>query len=421
MDANPAAMKLFGYAKKEVGSLNFASLLTEDQIPTLLLALEELKKEGYQRGVTEYRLKDKEGKEVYVETRGSVIYREGRPYAIQGIARDITLRKHVERELKKAHDELERRVKKRTADLVKSNNQLSLEIAERLKVEATFRESEELFRHAFENAYTGVCIIGTNRRYLKVNNRLCEILGYSKEELESMTVDDFVYPEDMRTGPGFIERSIAGEAEETTIQRRYIHKQGHMVWMQIFCRVIRNAEGDALYFISHVQDITQQKLAEKALQESKDKFSKLFQASPVYTVVTTIEDGRFLDVNDAFMKVTGYEPEEVIGRTTTEVDLWANPEERIKFVKLGKEKGRFRDQEVIFLKKNGEPLIMLWSAETINIDGIPCFISALADITELKKAKEALQESHDELEIRVKERTGELAEAVKQLELEVAE
>jgi two-component system cell cycle sensor histidine kinase/response regulator CckA len=134
---------------------------------------------------------------------------------------------------------------------------------------------------------------------------------------------------------------------------------------------------------------------EMALQKSEEKFSKLFQASPIYTCVTIVEDGRFLEVNDAFMKVTGYQREKVIGHTTTEVGLWANPEERINFVKLAKEQGRFRDQEVNFLKKNGEPLVMLWSAEKIELGGEDCFISALVDITELKKAQEELKESEE--------------------------
>ena len=137
----------------------------------------------------------------------------------------------------------------------------------------------------------------------------------------------------------------------------------------------------------------ERKQVEDKLRESEEKFSKLFHANPVYTVFTTFEDGRFLEVNEAFVKITGYRREEVIGRTTTGIGLWANPGERVKLVKLAKEKGRFRDQRVEFLKKNGELLIMLWSAERTEIDGEDCFISALVDITDIENAQMALRES----------------------------
>jgi PAS domain S-box-containing protein len=301
-------------------------------------------------------------------------------------------KKDIDRQLQKAHDELEQKVKERTADLVQLNEELRREMAKREVAEANLRDSEELFRHAFENANTGVCMIGMDRRYLRVNPRLCEMLGYSEDELTKMTPTDITHPEDVRD-IGFIDRCKAGEVEDAVFERRYIHKKGHTIWCHISTSIVRDSKGDPLYLISHVQDRTQQKLVEEALKKSEEKFQKLFQASPVYTVVTTIEDGRFLEVNDAFVKITGFQPEEVIGCTVTEIDLWANPEERIKLVKLAKEQGRFREQEVKFLKKNREPLIMLWSAETIKIDDTDCFISALADITELRKAYEVLMES----------------------------
>jgi PAS domain S-box-containing protein len=268
------------------------------------------------------------------------------------------------------------------------------------EAEGALRESEERFRLAFENANTGVSLVSTDGHFIKVNNRLSEIFGYSKEELEAMTVNDIAHPEDEELSPQFFRRSISGEIENTIYEKRYIHKQGHLVWGKVSSSIVRDSEGAPLYFISHVQDITQQKLAQQALEESQQKFSKLFQASPVFTCVTILEDGRFLEVNEAFMRITGYRREEVIGDTTAEVGLFTNPKERLKFVKLAREQGGFRDQEVNLLKKNGEPLTMLWSAEKIVIGDEDCLISAIADVTEIKKTQEALRESEGELKIK---------------------
>ena len=96
IDANPAALDLLGYSREEITSLNFSSLLGRDQISLALEVLEELRKKGFQEGVSEYKLKNRGGEDVYTETKSSVIYREGKPYAVQGIGRDIAERKQKE-------------------------------------------------------------------------------------------------------------------------------------------------------------------------------------------------------------------------------------------------------------------------------------------------------------------------------------
>ncbi|MFC1825889.1 PAS domain S-box protein [Thermodesulfobacteriota bacterium] len=133
--------------------------------------------------------------------------------------------------------------------------------------EKNLLESEERFRLAFENAYDGVCLVDTGGNLVKVNNRMCDIFGYSKKELESMSVNDIAYPEDKDISPKFIEKSISGEVESTVFEKRYIHKQGHIIRGRVSSSIIKDAKGDPLYFISHVQDITQK----KHLEEQRDK------------------------------------------------------------------------------------------------------------------------------------------------------
>ncbi|MBW2061629.1 MAG: PAS domain S-box protein [Deltaproteobacteria bacterium] len=96
IDANPAALKLLGYTKEEALTLNFASLLSPDQLGKAFKTIESLKKIGFQEDLTEYKLRRKDGQEVYIESSGTLLHRDGKPYAIQGVARDITARKWVE-------------------------------------------------------------------------------------------------------------------------------------------------------------------------------------------------------------------------------------------------------------------------------------------------------------------------------------
>ena len=96
IDANPAALNLLGYKKEEILSLNLTSLISQDQISKVLETIEEIKETGSQKEVTEYKLRRKNGEYLYVETKGSVICCDGKPYAVQGVARDITERKKME-------------------------------------------------------------------------------------------------------------------------------------------------------------------------------------------------------------------------------------------------------------------------------------------------------------------------------------
>ena len=183
---------------------------------------------------------------------------------------------------------------------------------DRKRSEEALRESEEIFQQAFEGANDGICLVDTEGNLTKVNKRMSEIFGYSKEELESMTVNDIAHPEDVNISPEFIKRSIAKEVENSVFEKRYIHKQGRILWGQVSSSIVRDSKGDPLYFISHVQDITQRKRAEEALRESEKRFRHLFERAPLGYQSLDAE-GCFLDVNQAWLDLLGYSRDQVIG------------------------------------------------------------------------------------------------------------
>jgi len=126
IDANPNALDLLGYTKEEITSLNFASLLSEDQLLMAFNVLRGVIEKGVQNDLSEYKIRKKSGDYVYVESKGSLIQKDGEPYAIMGIARNITGRKQADEKLMKLYEELEKRVKKRTRDLAKINKKLEV-------------------------------------------------------------------------------------------------------------------------------------------------------------------------------------------------------------------------------------------------------------------------------------------------------
>jgi PAS domain S-box-containing protein len=136
LDANPAALDLLGYKREEISSLSFASLLDKKMLAKALKALKELKQAGYQRALMEYQLRCKDGKQIYVETKVSLINRDHKPYAILGLARDITERKKADALLRKREDELE----VRTVHLEETNAALNVLIRQRERDKKDFED-----------------------------------------------------------------------------------------------------------------------------------------------------------------------------------------------------------------------------------------------------------------------------------------
>ena len=140
-----------------------------------------------------------------------------------------------------------------------------------------------------------------------------------------------------------------------------------------------------------------------ALRLSEEKSSKAFRSSPDWIVISSLDDGRFIDVNDAFLRITGYRREEVIGRTAKQLGIWVEPDERDKMAATIREQGKIRDHEARFRMKSGDIRIMLRSAEAIDLEDEKCIISVTHDITERKKAEEKIKIFAEELEKRNRE------------------
>ena len=147
---------------------------------------------------------------------------------------------------------------------------VSLDITERKEAEAALRESEERFRRVFEEGPLGVALVGRDYRFLKVNGALCRMVGYSESELTQMSFADITYPEDMVVNRGLAERMFRREIPSYWLQKRYVKKDGDIIWVSLTASVIRDAEGEPLYGLAMIVDITENKRAEaEALARQK--------------------------------------------------------------------------------------------------------------------------------------------------------
>jgi len=132
----------------------------------------------------------------------------------------------------------------------------------RRQAEAALRESEERFRSTFEQAAVGMAHAGLDGRWLRVNQRLCDILGYRKEELLRKTFQEITYPDDLEESLAHAGQLCGGEVGSCRFEKRYIHKAGHTVWVNLTVTLQRDSSGEPLYFIAVIEDISERKQME---------------------------------------------------------------------------------------------------------------------------------------------------------------
>lgn len=160
-------------------------------------------------------------------------------------------------------------------------------------------------------------------------------------------------------------------------------------------RIVRSGEN----VLTVVRDITERKLAIDELRQSEERFSKAFRANPQPMSLTTLAEGRYVDVNESFLSMSGYTREEIIGHTSLELGIWETSAHRVEFIRELMEKGALVNVEAKFRTKDGSLRLLLSSAERLELGGEECLLVASSDITARKESEEALVTAHKELVI----------------------
>jgi PAS domain S-box-containing protein len=148
------------------------------------------------------------------------------------------------------------------------------DITERKRAEDALTESEERFRRIFEEAPIGAGMVSLDYRFVRVNQALCEILGYTPDEFSSLTFRDITHPEDLEKSNIEVGRLVSGEADSFSLDKRYIRKDGTTVWVRISVRLMRDMHGEPSYFLPIVQDMTERNEAEEELRRSRIQLSE---------------------------------------------------------------------------------------------------------------------------------------------------
>jgi PAS domain S-box-containing protein len=235
------------------------------------------------------------------------------------------------------------------------------DITEQKLAEMKLGDSEERFRATFEQAAIGIIHVSFEGELLRCNERFAETLGYSSAELVGRRIQEFTPTEHIAQIARKIKELVEGQVEVTSLEKPYIRRDGSLVWVRLTSSLQRDGEGRRLHMITFVEDISGRKAAEEnlsaaanELREKEFRYRTVFQTSVDALCVSGLNDGKLIDVNKAFLDITGYERGEVIGRSSLELGLWANPHERQIIVEELREKSACRDLEILFRRKSGE-------------------------------------------------------------------
>ena len=267
------------------------------------------------------------------------------------------------------------------------------DITDRRKAEADLRASVDRFRTLFENLSVVALVIDpTDGSILDANGAAAAYYGWPQERLRSMNIARINTLSLDEIG---VRMQEVKDRKRGFFLLRHRRADGSVRDVEVHSGPIIFEGKTALYSIIH--DVTERKEAEEALKQSEDRFRKAYDTSPDSININRLADGRYVSINRGFTRITGYSEPEVIGRTSLELNIWDDPEDRSRLVEAISAKGEVSNLEARFRTKQGGIRYGLMSASVIEIDGDPHVLSVTRDITDRKLMEQQLRESENRL------------------------
>jgi len=352
LDANDAALDLLGYTREEAHSLNFASLLGEEYIHEALKILDDVKRAGSREKTATVKLRKKDGDYVLVETETTLLYREGKPYAIQGIAKDIT---------------------------------------EQKRAEGALKDSEEKLRTTFETMSDGIAVTDVFGNIVEVNEATVRLHGYSsREDIIGRNALDFIAEKDRAKAGEDLGKGIE-KGSTALADYALLTADGGEVEVEASASALRDISGNTVGLIAVMRDVTERKQAEEALRASDEKMRVTFDSISDAVAVIDLE-GHFAQVNEAAARMTGFTKEELVGRNVLETMIAEKDRDKIvmDMAQTMEEGDAMGIRSYTLVTKDGREFESEFSTAVLrdSSGNIINFVGVARDVTERRQAEE---------------------------------
>jgi PAS domain S-box-containing protein len=278
------------------------------------------------------------------------------------------------------------------------------DVDEKTKANIALALQEEQFRQTFEFAANGMGLISLDGKWLKINQSLCNILGYTKQELSDLTFAEITYPDDLLKGLDQLDELIKGNIDSYQVEKRYLNKSHEIVWVLISVSLVKTNLGEPSHLISQINNITQRKLAQFQLQESLSKLQGIQDASTQVCIIEFDIHGKIIFFNKGAENLLGYTSNEVVNKEM--VSLFHLKEELIsRSETLTQEfsetitaqesifayprKGLFETREWTYVRKDNSTFPILLTITAIKNDNgrVTGFLAISTDISQIKLAE----------------------------------
>ncbi|MHC1736681.1 MAG: PAS domain S-box protein [Ignavibacteriaceae bacterium] len=353
ISVNSAFCEMLGYSREELHGKKWQDLTPADEIPAVESFINSLLTGEKNSARFEKRYICKDGSCIWTDVSVSLRRdNNGNPLHFITTVIDITESKQAEQQTIEAKQKAE--------------------------------ESENIFRGIFESHSAAVAIIEADTTISMVNESYCKLSGYTREEVIGMSWTKQIPPDDLERLKEYNRIRLLNPAEAPSeYEFTFYHKNGAIKHAMMSVGIISGTKKIIVSF----NDITERKQAEEALRESQEKFSNAFQTSAYAITITRAEDGEFIEINDAFILITGYTREEALADSSIGLKLWANEEDRENVVADLRAGRRVEGREYQFRTKSGKNITCLFSAQIMRLSAGLCVLSSINDITESKQAE----------------------------------
>lgn len=255
-------------------------------------------------------------------------------------------------------------------------------------MEDQLRVSQQRFSNAFSLAPQGMALVSLQGQWLEVNDQLCEMLGYSREQLLCCDFQQITHPDDLDADLHNIEELVAGEINSYQIEKRYLDSQGRIIWVLLSVALVRDSNNHPVHFVSQIQDFSERIASEMAIREREDYLSTLLD-NVLDAIITIDQQGYIETFNHAAERIFGFSHLEVSGHRATL--LLPEPQRSMRarylshFLKTGIQQMLGKDIELTARRKNGETFTIELAVSQISHQGERRFIAVIRDIEERKR------------------------------------